>query len=192
MSDNKTANEQALESLGLGLASISEEDPATDYKDGIFSEAKDGIFSESGKLGFRPAKNTDVKLRFDPVELVRQVQRLREEGMDETMIRAAFEAVLSENRGDERQAKSVMKRHLGSIPMPTQDEINKLYEDRHKNDISERADIIEILTNTHPKGLFSQKLEESLKPSLKNRIVRYLAIRVLKGLIFVCKALGVN
>lgn len=72
------------------------------------------------------------KSKLDPLELIRQLDKMREEGFDENVIRAAFDEVMAQHTGNFRRPLRRVLKSDNMTLMPTQAEINKMYEDRYK------------------------------------------------------------
>lgn len=140
-------------------------------------------------LNSRPAQKTDVKLSIDPIKLFDQLEQLRKEGVDEATIRTAFADYMSKHTGNSRQAKNVMKRHIGSLPMPSQADINKMYEDRYKDIVNETTSPQTVLVL---EALENAKNAPKITIPLKTRIARLIVRKILSFIVTVCKLLGVN
>lgn len=65
---------------------------------------------------------------LDPLELIRQVQKMRDEGFDEATIRAAFQEVMGELTGQFRRPMRRVLKSEGMSKMLSQDEMNRHYE----------------------------------------------------------------
>lgn len=64
--------------------------------------------------------------KLDPLELIRQLDIMRKEGVDDGTIRAAFEEIMNERQGIRRQSRRVV-RSEGMVKMLSQDEMNRHY-----------------------------------------------------------------
>lgn len=68
---------------------------------------------------------------IDPLEMIKQIEIMRKEGFDESTIRAAFNDVMAEQSGTFRRPLRRVLKSENMTPMPSQEEINKMYFDRH-------------------------------------------------------------
>lgn len=132
---------------------------------------------------------------LDPLELMRQVQIMREEGVSDDVIRAAFQEVMEGLSGKSTRDHRRITRTEGMTKMLTQPEINALYEDRHKK-------VLEMTTLHPDMNLLIQAVKDGLKareqaarPTFKNyayRVAKFFIAPILQGLIYVLNALGVK
>lgn len=72
------------------------------------------------------SQEADLYLMF------KQIESLRQDGVSEEVIREAFNQLMSEKQGNYRKVQLPVK-NPDSTPMPTQEEINKMYEERYKD-----------------------------------------------------------
>lgn len=139
-------------------------------------------------------ENKPVKM--DPYALFRAIEELRENGMPEAIIHEAFNQFMEERQGKARELKNSMKRTPESIPIPTQLDINKMYEDRLTSkeyvglNTHEAQAFIEAIMAA--KVTQTQMQKYSSFRTYKHKIARWLAIKMLSFTIFVCKLLGVK
>lgn len=131
-------------------------------------------------------------LAIDPLVLFQQVEQLRKDGVDDATIREAFAQFMEQYQNTSRRAVNSMKRHRDSQAMPSQDEINKMYEDRYKGILDESNDpmvkvVLEAMENSNKAVAVSK-----VKTPLRRRIAVFIAIRLLGVTISICKLLGVK
>lgn len=143
-------------------------------------------------LNSMKAATASVKLRLDPIELINQVQQMRQDGVEEATVRAAFEQAIEQVQGKPRKNNNSMKAHRDAPNMPTQEEINEIYEKRYSGrdieiigsfgyDVTDRLQVIEDASQLS-------------KPKLTYRaqVKIYILKKLLRFTIFVCKSLGVK
>lgn len=143
-------------------------------------------------------KEAAQKVTIDPLVLFQQIESLRTEGVPEETIKAAFAEFMNQVSGNVRKAQPTMRRTPESVPMPTQEEINKLYEERYKGIDTEIAD--------PSVGLILDAIERSNKirtqivnPTLTDRVkmlgyrISYLFLsKLLQAIVFVFAKMGVK
>lgn len=147
---------------------------------------------EKMSINSEPAKSAQVEfVRLDPIKLYDQINQIRSEGVEESVIREAFNQFMEQATNRTPKAKTVMKRHVDSIPMPSNEEIMKFYEERYKvmNDASTNPQVAAIL-GAMEIAQENRKIRETIP--LKTKIARYIAIKLLAFTIFMCKLLGVK
>lgn len=113
--------------------------------------------------------------KLDPLELIRQLQKMREEGFDEATIRAAFSEVMGELTGSFRQPLRRVIKSEGMAKMLTQEEMNKHYAglvypaNKEESDVEMDERIRIILDRIEQ----TKNLKiEVRKPTLKNYLYR--------------------
>lgn len=140
------------------------------------------------------AKTVPVTLRLDPAVLLDQLFKLRQEGVDESTIKAALDQAMEAAQGEPRRAMNSMKAHRDAPKMPTQEEINQVYVNRYAHGIDDTAirndSVAAVIDAINAAHLRKSKLPPP--PPLRVRIAVYFVRKVLSGLILLCKALGVK
>lgn len=141
-----------------------------------------------------PARQTAVELRLDPLELIKQVQKMREEGLDEVTIRTAFNDVLAQLQGNSRGPARRVLNTVDSVPMPTQEEINKMYGDRYKGIETEVTDptVKLVIERLEESERARKELANIPKLNIRAKVKVFVVKKLLQFTIFVCKALGVR
>lgn len=134
---------------------------------------------------------------LDPYILFTQIEAMRKEGVEEATIREAFNQFMIDRSGTRPQVKNSMKRHPDSVPMPTQDEINKMYTDKlteQKTIMSEDMNLImDELENSKTRK--AQAVVQSKRFSFKrfkDNLARRAMVMILRVTIFVFKGFGVK
>jgi hypothetical protein len=139
----------------------------------------------------QPASTATIKMRIDPGVLLAQLQELRKEGVDESTIRAALNEAMEAAQGEPRKALNSMKAHRDAPSMPSQEDMNLIYVRRYGNGIDD-SEIQNETVSDIVKAVVESRKRNSFKPTLRVRIATYFVIKALKGLIYICKALGVK
>lgn len=129
---------------------------------------------------------------LDPYILFTQIDDMRKEGVDEETIREAFDQFMASRMGTSRKAVNSMKRTPDSVPMPTQDDINKMYTEKAlgKEILSQDMEtILEELENSR-----NRRANEPVPTvlSFKQRLAQRVMMFVLGVTIWVFKKLGVQ
>src|ERR1700722_14582930 len=75
------------------------------------------------------------KAHLDPYVLFKQIDALREEGVPEEVIRAAFDEFMQEHSGNFRVPMKRILKTKESLPTMSQVEINAIYEKRFKKPV---------------------------------------------------------
>lgn len=115
----------------------------------------------------------NAKPKLDPLELIRQLAKMREEGFDEATIRAAFDEVMGELTGNFRRPMRRILKSEGMVATLSQPEINKLYTDRYKDIVDEANPTAKMILDAMEKSReASERILEYRKPSLKNYLFR--------------------
>jgi hypothetical protein len=149
---------------------------------------------EQDRVNRMKAATTPVRLRLDPIELLNQVQKMREDGVEEATIRAAFEQAIEQVQGKPRKSHNSMKAHKDAPKMPTQNEINRIYVDRYAHGIDDTDIQNETVAAIVDAMKASAEARKALpqKPPLRVRVASYLVRKVLGACIMFCKAFGVK
>lgn len=149
----------------------------------------------------QPVSTATIKMRIDPGVLLAQLQELRKEGVDESIIRAALNEAMEAAQGEPRKALNSMKAHRDAPSMPSQEDMNLVYVLRYGNGIDDYeiknetvSDIVKANETVSDivKAVVESRKRNSFKPTLRVRIATYFVIKALKGLIYICNALGVK
>ena len=133
---------------------------------------------------------------LDPYILFTQIEDMRKEGVDEETIREAFNQFMEQRNGTYRKATNSMKRTPDSVPMPTQDDINKIYLDRFESQAKpseEMQVIIDALEQS--KETRSQVVQASGRPTLKMLTYRFLYFsltKLLSAVVYLFNKAGVK
>lgn len=131
--------------------------------------------------------------KLDPLELIRQVQKMREEGFDEATIRAAFNEVMGELTGNFRRPMRRVLKGEGMSKMLTQEEMNRFYEKKvyGQKDGETDAEMDDRI------AMISQRIEDTKdfkveykKPTLKNYLYRALYAVLRRPLQFLIRLLS--
>lgn len=130
---------------------------------------------------------------LDPYILFTQIDDMRKEGVDEETIREAFNQFMASRMGTTRKAVNSMKRTPDSVPMPTQEEINKMYADRLTVD----KEILSQDMETILEELENSRIRRANEPaptvlSFKQRLAQKIMMFMLSVTIWVFKKLGVE
>lgn len=137
-------------------------------------------------------------VQFDLPELLKQIQAMREEGVSEETIRLAFEEAVREITKTKLPARSAMLRHENATPMPSQSDINKMYEERYKGIIEDANDPhVSLILDAMQRSKEVHALIQ--KPTLRQR-ARMLAYRaalsfvsaIVRSIVYVFGKLGVK
>ncbi|NJO48182.1 MAG: lipase chaperone [Leptolyngbyaceae cyanobacterium RM2_2_4] len=141
-----------------------------------------------------PGQRSVEFVRLDPVKLFDQISQMRKEGVDEDTIREALNQFMEQATNRTQKAKTVMKRHVGSVPMPSQDEINQLYQDRYKDVDLESADstVKLIVERLEESERARKELAQFPKLTRRAKAKIYVVKKLLQFTIFICRALGVR
>lgn len=122
--------------------------------------------------------------KLDPLELIRQVEKMRKDGFDEGTIRAAFNEVMEQLTGNFRRPIRRVLKSEGMIRTLSQDEVNKLYTDHYKgitqDDPEVDSRVYIILDALEKSKQASNKILEYEKPTIKNYLFRGI-LAVVKG-----------
>lgn len=133
------------------------------------------IIAEANKVFERAEEERRVK--FDPIELIKEIEKMREEGVDEATIRAAFNEGMNEARGAFRIPLKRILKTPDSTPMPSQEDINKMYLERYKGIVDDESvnspNIAELVAGIRASEEARKKLEEQMK-SQKVTVKMYL------------------
>lgn len=117
------------------------------------------------------------RLKLDPIELIKEIEKMREEGVDEATIRAAFNEGMNEARGAFRIPLKRILKTPDSTPMPSQEDINKMYLERYKGIVDDESgnspNITELVAGIRASEEARKKLEEQMK-SQKVTVKMYL------------------
>lgn len=117
------------------------------------------------------------RLKLDPIELIKEIEKMREEGVDEATIRAAFNEGMNEARGAFRIPLRRILKTPESAPMPSQEDINKMYLERYKGIVEDESgnspNIAELVAGIRKSEETRKQLEEQLK-SQKPTVKMYL------------------
>jgi hypothetical protein len=130
---------------------------------------------------------------LDPYILFTQIEDMRKEGVDEDTIREAFNQFMASRMGTSRKAVSSMKRTPDSVPMPTQEEINKMYTEKAvgKEILSQDMEtILEELENSRIRRANAPLPQTVLK--FKDRLAQSVMIFMLRVTVWVFKKFGVK
>ena len=128
---------------------------------------------------------------LDPYVLFTQIEGMRKEGVSEETIRIAFNQLMEERSGNYRKAPNSMKRTKDSVPMPTQEEINKMYAGAQIDKVvsPEMELILEELENG--KARKAAYRPPSLR-AFRDNLARKLMVGILRLTIWVFKTIGVK
>lgn len=107
------------------------------------------------------------RLKLDPIELIKEIEKMREEGVDEATIRAAFNEGMNEARGAFRIPLKRILKTPDSIPVPAQEDINKMYLERYKGIVDDESgnspNIAELVAGIRASEEARKKIEEQMK-----------------------------
>jgi len=112
------------------------------------------------------------KPRLDPIELIRQLEKMRKEGFDEATIRAAFSEVMDNQVGHFRLPLRRVLKSDTMTKMPTQEEINKMYTDRYKGVIDTEVNDPSLQAIVSTIGDTEKQMVKLANPTLKQRVYR--------------------
>lgn len=128
---------------------------------------------------------------LDPYLLFKQIDSLRQEGVPEETIREAFNQFMEERQGNFRKPQVTLKKTANSIPMPSQEDINKMYEGFTKNRVLDPAVelLLEEIENAWER---KQQVKRISFRQLKNRVARYFFIQMLRVVIWCFSKIGVE
>lgn len=131
---------------------------------------------------------------LDPYILFTQIEGLRKEGVPEETIREAFNQFMQERQFPKPKALNSMKRHPGSLPMPTQEEINKMYLKAHEDRVvsPEMELLIEEVENAKTRRVAVEQASKFSFRGLRDKTARSVMVFILRVTIFVFKRLGVR
>lgn len=158
------------------------------------SDSNQNATAETQVSETTPQNPTEIpKLKVDPLVLFKQIEEMRKEGVAEEVIREAFVQFMEQYQGNVRKVPRTVRRTVDSVPMPTQAEINKMYEDRYKGITDEDnnpqvALVLEALETSKSQ----RELAKKYKVPLKTRVARYLVRHLISTCIYLCRILGVK
>jgi len=115
-----------------------------------------------------------VVKKVDPYLLFKSIDQMRKEGFEEEVIQEAFAEYIREHTGTFRKLQKTMRRTPDMAPMPTQEEINKIYEERYgnlkKEDLPEE---IQMILDELENGAKRSKELKAKKPRLTLKVLMY-------------------
>lgn len=121
---------------------------------------------------------------LDLYMLFKQIDNLREEGVPEDAIRAAFNEFMAERAGNFRVPLKRILKTADSVPMMKQEDINKMYEDAiTKREYSEKSTLTEevaLLMEEIERASRNRKVKAK-KPSSFKKALYTAAYLLLKG-----------
>lgn len=138
----------------------------------------------------KPSESVPVKVNIDPLVLFQQIESLRKDGVSEDVIKAAFVEFMAEARGEYRKPQLVSRKTKDSVPMPTQEEINKRYEGLAKEKEETMTPEVKLIIEELQRSKDTR--EKLSKIPLKTRIAYYILRKVIGAMIYVFKKLGVG
>lgn len=122
-----------------------------------------------------PSVTTTVPVakKLDPYILFREIEQMREDGIPEDTIKEAFNQFMEERGGNFRKPQKTLRKSEEMNAMPSQEEINKMYEDRYKNiPIEERDPAIQAIISAI-QNADKTKWQNNKKATLKSYIRMY-------------------
>ena len=136
--------------------------------------------TNDGAVKLTEAAPEEKKIKLDPYIMLKEIQQMREEGMDEETIRDAFNQLMEEYKGNARRPQVTQRNSADKMPMMTQADINKMYEDalaKTKNVMSD--DMLLLMEELERAQSAKMSAPPALpKPKLRQR-VRMLFFKVL-------------
>jgi len=129
---------------------------------------------------------------LDPYILFTQIEDMRKEGVEEETIREAFNQFMESRSGTSRKAVNSMKRTPDSVPMPTQDDINKMYTEKAVGKEILSQDMETILEELELSRIRRASTPTSTVLSFKQRLAQRVMVFMLGVTIWVFKKLGVK
>jgi hypothetical protein len=159
----------------------------------LTTETLDAAFkaSEASTLASAVAEERKPQT-LDPYILFTQIDAMRKEGVDEDTIREAFNQFMASRMGTARKAVNSMKRTPDSVPMPTQDDINKMYTENVLGKEILSQDMETILEELENSRIRRANAPSPVVLSFKQRLAQRVMMFVLGVTIWVFKKLGVE
>jgi beta-phosphoglucomutase-like phosphatase (HAD superfamily) len=162
----------------------------------IVADATVSLSVETLNAALKVTEEKPKSQSLDPYILFTQIDDMRKEGIDEETIREAFNQFMASRMDTSRKAVNSMKRTPDSVPMPSQDDINKMYTARFESVVAPSEamqTIIDALEQSRETR--SQVVQAAGRPTLKMLTYRALYFGLTKFLavvVYVFNKLGVK